>query len=86
MESGSVWQILGPKPDEMRQSDRGDEEAIHQSVEQEKQEELVRRKRHAVIYPRTLGGEKFLKSYIVPRTLEDGRNIVNVRATSKPLT
>jgi len=54
VEARAVGQILRPKPNEMRESDGGDEDAVHQRVEQEEQEELVGGKCHAIIHPWTM--------------------------------
>ena len=54
VETRAVGQVLRPEPNEMRESDGGDENTVHQSVEQEEQEELVGGKCDAVVHPGTL--------------------------------
>ena len=55
VEARAVGKLLRPEADEVGQRHAPHEQAIHQSIEEEEQKELVRRKRHAIVHPRTLG-------------------------------
>ena len=54
VEARAVGQLLRPEADKVGQRHAAHEQAIHQSVEQEEQKEFVRRKRNAIVHPRTL--------------------------------